>query len=180
MPDSSERRPKRVCQVCLQYDDHPRIELLVTAEGPLGLHEPDAVGKVAAMLAPLLPANSAQVDAAVKGLTPANAERVYAELIPDLDQRDAYKAWRAFLHVNDFGAHMDCYVNDVTHDDKPQKATDAWNADGVQVSWEDKGKIMPNDHALEGVTSGLKGDELAAHLQSDPARDHDFSHGVPA
>lgn len=167
---ASERRPKRVCQVCLQYDDHPRIEILVTADGPLGLHDPGATSHVAGMLAPLMPANSAQVDAAVKGVTPANAEKVYEQLIPDLDQRDAYKAWRAFLHVNDFGAHMDCYVNDVPHDDKPQQAIDAFDDDGVQISWEDKAKIMPSAHALEGVTGGLQGLELAAHLQSEGAQ----------
>lgn len=162
---TGERRPKRVCQVCLQYDDHPRIELLVTADGPLGLHEPGEVSQVAAMLAPLLPANSAQVDAGIQGVDPADAERNIAELIPDLDERDAYKAWRAFLHVNDFGAHLDCYVG-LPAEVQPQLALN------------DTRKIMPNGHAMFGVGQGLKGDDLAAHLQADPARDVDNSHGV--
>lgn len=182
----TERRPKRVCQVCLQYDDHPRIELLVTADGPLGLHEPDEVSTVAALLAPFMPANVGQVDAAVKGVTPANAERVYEELIPDLDQRDAYRAWRAFLHPYDFGAHMDCYLG-LPSEVQPQRAVDAFHeevdADGntvlVQHSWEDKRKIMPSDHALEGVNAGLKGDHLLAHLVQEPAP-IDFAHGVKA
>lgn len=181
---TGERRPKRVCQVCLQYDDHPRIELLVTADGPLGLHEPGEVSQVAKLLAPLLPANTSQVDKAIEGVTPANAEKAIADLIPDLDERDAYKAWRAFLHVHDFGAHLDCYVNDVAHDDKPQRAIDAFHEeqdpDGnivvVQHSWEDKAKIMPSDHALDGVTSGLKGHELLAHLIQEPAP-IDYAHG---
>lgn len=172
---ATERRPKRVCQVCLQYDDHPRIELLVTTEGPLGLHTPGEVRQVAALLGPHMPANSDAVDAAVAGKTPAQAEDVYRALIPDLDERDAYKAWRAFLHDNDFGAHMDCYVDAVPEDHKPQLAVDAFDDDGNQTSWEDRRKIMPSKHALEQVGK-LKGDALRAHLVKEPAG-VDHGHG---
>lgn len=186
-----ERPPKRLCEVCLQYDDHPRIVIGVTTDGPLGLHSGGQITQVVGLLAPLLPANAAQVDKAVEGKDPAEAERIIADLIPDVDEWDAYRALRQFLHPQHFDAHLDCYRDDVPEVDKPQLAVDGWMAETSdpetgepltfkQVSWEDKRKIMPSDYALEQVGK-LKGDELRAHLTADPSIDVDLAHGaVPA
>jgi hypothetical protein len=172
------RHPKRFCEVCLQFDDHPRIVMGVTTEGPLGNHTAEEIGRAAALITPLLPANMAEVETRLAACeTPAQREQVYLDLVPDPDEYDAARAWHQFLHQQHFDAHLDCYIGLPAHV-QPQLAIDAWDPDGNQVSWEDKRKIMPSGHAQTGaIELGLKGDKLRAHLvRADPGVDH--GHGA--
>lgn len=173
--DAPERKPKKLCQVCLAYDDHPRLEALVTADGPLGNHSPGEVSKVAAVLTPLLPANMDEVEQALTAChgNVSAQEQVYKNLIPDPDQYDAARAWHSFLHPNDFGAHFDCYRDGLPAEHQLQMSIDAQDPDtGEVLSVEDTRKAVIDDprhaHTWAGVDQGLKGDDLRAHLAAHP------------
>jgi hypothetical protein len=132
----------RICEACFQYDDHPRIVIVVTPDGPLGLHSPAETAAVYQLVAADLPSNLAAI-AALDG-----DEQLAAVRALPPEQQDAIQALADMEDVTGCRLHMDCY-NALPADLKP---------DGVHVGqW-----------AAQGVEQGLQGAELAQHLTSQP------------
>lgn len=148
MTQTAPRNPMRLCEACIQFDDHPRITIYVTSEGPLGTHDGAEVAQAYELLAPHLPDMKALHEALAKCENAAEQEAVIDKL--PAAEADAARAWATFLNDQITDLHLDCFQALESHV-KPIG-------------------VGPSDHALEGVAKGLQGENLFAHLRSDPAK----------
>lgn len=114
--DAPARRAKRMCEWCFQYDDHPKHEIVVTADGPLGLHPPASLAKALKVLEPYFPKNFDEIG----GMTADEAEAAVAELTPP--EQDAVISWAFLLEPTSCTLHMDCFV-ELPNELKPEGVT---------------------------------------------------------